>query len=80
MSTWSVYHLKHIRMGVVPLEARPYVLDEDLSAVSVSEQQTPAAGGMIARDPENHDDMWYIDATYFAKHFREEDDATHDRD
>jgi hypothetical protein len=29
-----------------------------------------SADGMVARNPENHADMWYIAPEYFAKHYR----------
>ena len=67
MSTWSVYH----RVG--SLEARPYVPGEDLSAISVSDEDTLTEGGMIARNPENPADQWYINAVYFAKNYRAEE-------
>ncbi len=48
-------------------ELRPYVPGEDLSAVSVNKEDTPAAGGMIARNPDNHADQWYVAEAYFIK-------------
>lgn len=44
------------------VEARPYVPGEDLSGVSVAAVDEPGEGGMIARNPKNHDDQWYIAA------------------
>lgn len=48
-------------------EMRPYIPGEDLSDVSVSPQDTPEAGGMIARNPANHADRWYVAKKYFEE-------------
>lgn len=50
-------------------EMRPYIPGEDLSGVSVSGEDTPSEGGMIARNPANHADQWYVAAAYFKKNF-----------
>ncbi len=50
-------------------EMRPYVLGEDLTGVSVSSQDSPKAGDMIARNEQNHADQWLVDAKYFADHY-----------
>lgn len=59
--TWKQYR----RTGIT--EMRPYIPGEDLTGVSVSQEDTPAEGGMIARNPDNHADMWYVNEAYFAK-------------
>ena len=46
-------------------EMRPFVPGEDLAGVSVSDTDTPELGGMIARNPKNHDDQWYVAKKYF---------------
>ena len=61
---WNMYR----RIGM--LEARPYVPGEDLTNVSVSDTNIPGEGGMIARNPENHAEQWYIAADYFAKNYQ----------
>lgn len=48
---------------------RPYVPGEDLAEISVSQHDHPKAGGMIARNPVNPLDQWYIDPDYFAGNF-----------
>lgn len=63
MSTWS----KYIRQG--HSEMRPYVPGEDMTGISVSDTDTPALGGMIARNPVNHKDQWYVTEEYFKKNF-----------
>ena len=47
-------------------EMRPYILGEDLSSVSVSDEDDPETDmGMIARNPKNHADQWYVARNYF---------------
>jgi hypothetical protein len=51
-------------------EMRPYVPGEDLSGVSVSEADDPPNDlGMIARNPKNHADKWYVAKKYFEDNF-----------
>lgn len=50
-------------------EMRPYIVGEDLSGVSVSAEDTPEPGGMIARNPKNHNDQWYVARRYFEDNF-----------
>jgi len=52
-------------------EMRPYVPGEDLTGVSVSQQDSPKAGDMIARNEKNHSDQWLVDAKYFADHYEQ---------
>lgn len=58
---WKQYRRKGLS------EMRPYIPDEDLQGVSVSQEDAPAEGGMIARNPDNHADMWYVNQVYFKK-------------
>jgi hypothetical protein len=47
-------------------EMRPYVLGEDLSNISVAAVDKPLTDmGMIARNPKNHADQWYVARKYF---------------
>ena len=50
-------------------EMRRYAAGENLSGISVSKEDTPEPGGMIARNPVNHDDQWYVAKEYFEKNF-----------
>lgn len=51
---------------------RPYVKGEDLSGVSVSKEDNPETDmGMIARNPKNHEDKWYVARKYFEDNFEE---------
>ena len=55
---------KYKRKGLS--EMRPYVLGEDLTHISVSpEDDPPNDMGMIARNPKNHKDQWYVARKYF---------------
>jgi hypothetical protein len=47
-------------------EMRPYIPGEDLSSVSVNEVDDPPNDlGMIARNPKNHANQWYVARKYF---------------
>ena len=54
-------------------ELRPYVPDENMDGISVSDADakagSPKAGDMIARNPENHEDQWLVAAQYFTDNF-----------
>ncbi|MCG8576426.1 MAG: hypothetical protein MI810_16190 [Flavobacteriales bacterium] len=53
-------------------EMRPYEKGEDLSRVSVSQEDNPEEDmGMIARNPDNHEDQWYVARLYFEKNYEE---------
>lgn len=68
--TWQRY----LRTSIA--EARPYVPNEDLFRVSISDVDrkagSPKPGDMIARNPKNHADQWLIAAEYFAANFEPE--------
>jgi hypothetical protein len=55
---------------------RPYIPGEDLTGISVNKEDTPEAGGYIARNPDNHADQWYVSPAYFAKNIVPVNDAT----
>jgi hypothetical protein len=47
-------------------EMREYVLGESLDGISVSKTDDPLTDlGMIARNPLNHADQWYVARKYF---------------
>jgi len=61
---WTQYRRKGVS------EMRPYRPGEDLTHISISEaDQPPVPGGMIARNPQNHADQWYVDLQYFKDNF-----------
>jgi hypothetical protein len=47
---------------------RPYVDGEDLTGVSVSAEDTPEIGGMIAIGDDN-DAKWYVSKTFFSENY-----------
>ncbi|MCG6860912.1 MAG: hypothetical protein LJE70_06495 [Chromatiaceae bacterium] len=48
---------------------RPYVPGEDLTGVTVSPEDTPEEGGMIAMNPENPRDKWYVAKDFFLENY-----------
>jgi hypothetical protein len=61
---WRQYRRKGVS------EMRPYLPGEDLTGISVSDvDQPPVLGGMIARNPQNAQDQWYIAPQYFHENF-----------
>ena len=50
---------------------RPYEPGEDLQAqgISVWEGDTPELGGMIAINPDNPSDQWYVAKDFFEKNY-----------
>ena len=59
MEEWKQYKRKGLS------EMRPYRLGEDLTGISVNKEDTPAEVGMVARNPKNHNDQWYVAEKYF---------------
>ena len=60
MTQWKQYKRKGLS------EMRPYVKGEDLTNISISPEDDPETDmGMIARNPENHADQWYVARAYF---------------
>lgn len=63
---WKQYKRKGLS------EMRPYVKGEDLAGVSVSKEDHPETDmGMVARNPKNHEDQWYVAKKYFEDNFEE---------
>lgn len=50
---------------------RPYVEDEDMTNISVNVEDTPEIGGMIAVNPLNNKDRWYVAKTFFEDNYEE---------
>lgn len=48
-------------------EMRPYVPGEDLTNIYLGRTDTPEPGGMVARNPENHKELWYVPKKYFEE-------------
>lgn len=67
------YFTEYNRVQVAQL--RPYEMGEDLTGVSISEEDrkagSPKFGDMIARNPNNYADKWLVAAAYFIENFEE---------
>ena len=60
MIEWKQYKRKGLS------EMRPYVEGEDMSNISIADVDNPSEDmGMIARNPQNHNDQWYVARKYF---------------
>jgi hypothetical protein len=64
---WNQYKRKGLS------EMRPYVKGEDQSSFSVNSEDDPENddGGMVARNPKNHADQWYVAGQYFRDNLEE---------
>lgn len=63
---WKQYKRKGLS------EMRPYVKGESLENISVSEVDEPDVDmGMVARNPKNHKDQWYVARKYFEDNLEE---------
>lgn len=51
-----------------PQAMRPYIVGEDLTGVSVSVEDTPELGGMIAVGSDNNA-RWYVSKTFFNENY-----------
>jgi len=52
-------------------QMRPYIPGEPLLGVSVSPEDTPEKGGMIAVSADNPKDQWYVAKAFFEKNYEE---------
>lgn len=64
-TTYTMYR----KTNTQPL--RPYIPGEDLTGVSVNKEDTPEPGGMIACNPKNPDDKWYVAKQFFLDNYVE---------
>lgn len=48
---------------------RPYIPGEPIDGVSVSDGDILEVGGMIARNQNNHDDLWYVSKSFFQANY-----------
>lgn len=57
------------------VELRPYVKDEDMTAITVSDQDardgSPKEGDFVARNPDNHENLWLVTAERHYRHHQE---------
>jgi len=50
---------------------RQYIPGEDLAGISVSENDTPGPGGMIAVAASDQNDKWYVNKNFFEANYEE---------
>jgi hypothetical protein len=50
---------------------RPYIPGEDLTGISVNKEDIPELGGMIAENPKNPEDRWYVAKKFFEDNYFE---------
>ena len=48
---------------------------ESLKGIAVNSEDTPQTGGMIARNPNNPLDQWYVNQAYFEAYMEEVSEA-----
>ena len=48
---------------------RPYIVGEDLSNISISTPDIPGEGGMIAVNPNDPKDQWYVAKRFFEDNY-----------
>lgn len=49
---------------------RPYIPGEDMTGITYNENiDVIEEGGMIAMNPQDHNDKWYVNKPYFEHHF-----------
>ena len=48
---------------------RPYKPGESLTGVSVNPGDVPAVGGMIAVNPNDPNDQWYVSEAFFKENY-----------
>ena len=63
MDEWEKYRKPGVQ------EMRPYVPGEDVAGISISDEDTPEIGGMVARNADNHADQWYVAKAFFEKNY-----------
>ena len=49
----------------------PYVEGDDMTGISVAECDTPEEGGMIAVNPDDNSDRWYVAKQFFIDNYEE---------
>ena len=48
---------------------RAYEPGENMTCVSVNKEDTPGLGGMIAVNPNNPEDRWYVSKQFFEDNY-----------
>ena len=61
------YFRNYRKKNVQPM--RPYVIGEDMTGISVNKKDTLEFGGMIAINPKNPEDRWYVAKKFFEDNY-----------
>jgi hypothetical protein len=73
MSEFKNYRKKNVQpmrpYAPICAHMRPYVPGEDMTGILVAATDTPEAGGMIAVNPVNGEDRWYVAKQFFADNY-----------
>ena len=48
---------------------RPYIPGEDMDGISIGIAVEIGPGGMVAIDPKDHNDQWYVPKDYFEEYY-----------
>jgi len=48
---------------------RAYIEGEDMTGISVAEGDTPEVGGMVAVNPDDNIDRWYVSKQFFEDNY-----------
>jgi len=48
---------------------RPYIPGEDMVGISIASGDTPELGGMIAVNPKDSTDLWYVSKQFFEDNY-----------
>lgn len=59
----------YVKKTVQPM--RPYVPGEDMTGISVSQNDVLEEGGMVAVNPKDPNDKWYVEKEFFQKNYME---------
>lgn len=65
MSEYKNYRKKNVQ----PM--RPYIPGEPMGGISISENVSLEEGGMIATNPDNPEDQWYVSKQFFDDNYVE---------
>jgi len=68
--SWKTYQRKG---SIEAVDAFEFIRANPSVKISIADEDTkngsPKTGDMVARNPDNHADMWLINSDYFSKHY-----------
>ena len=66
--TFEENNMKNYRKTQVQ-PMRHYFVGEDMTGISIAEGDTPEAGGMVAVNPKDKTDRWYVAKQFFEDNY-----------